>query len=688
MALNIYNRKRNFKETPEPKGQKAKVQKGELRFVVQLHSATRLHYDFRLEFDGVFKSWAVPKGPSLNPQDQRLAVFVEDHPIKYGSFEGNIPKGNYGAGTVMVWDEGTYIERGLVEIKHTRKQNEAAVRKGFEKGHMTFVLSGEKLKGEFALIKLKKDKQDKAWLLVKKRDAHSTYKRNQKFIDVSVKTSRTMEEIKLASEVNGTVWLPKREQKAEKIVKPKIARASPMPRKNKPMIATVSRAVVEGEDWIFEPSLGGLRALAEVEGKRVSLYSRSGLAFEKKFPLIVEALKKLDHHAVLDGEIVGRGTKALYHIFDILFFDGRDLRSVSLHERKEILHKNFKFKDPLRIAEPKKTLGALVAKNAKSFYKSGTSKDWLIVENAKASKTNAQPSQPGDLRLTNLEKIYFPEDKITKGDLLNYYKSISSYILPYLKDRPESLNRHPNGIDAAGFYQKDMTGHIPKFLKTQRIFSPSADKTIDYVLCQNEESLLYLVNLGCIEINPWFSRVSKLENPDFFVIDLDPDENSFDHVIEIAQEVHEILETVGAPSFCKTSGATGIHIGIPSGARYTFDEVRAFAEAVCRIIAKKFPATTSVDRNPQKRKKKIYLDYMQNRRGQTLAAPFCVRPRPGAPVSMPLHWKDLRSGLRPGDFNLMNALKIIEKKSDVWKGVLGAPLDLDQCTKLLERKFR
>lgn len=705
MSLKIYQRKRNFKETPEPKGKNLKKSesKKSLRFVVQMHEASRLHWDLRLEFGGVFKSWAVPRGPSLNPLDQRLAVFVEDHPIEYGSFEGIIPKGNYGAGTVMVWDEGTYLERGSQD----GKESEAAMAKNFEKGHLTFVLSGEKLNGEFALIKLKKNADEKAWLLVKKRDEHSTYKRSEIPSNNSVKTGRTIEEIAAESEKKGNVWLPAKKRKEknqkpqkerkithvrsavkapvkvlEKKEKSKNSSQDPMPRKTKPMIATVSRGEVSGDDWIFEPKLDGLRAIAEVDGKRVHLYSRSGLPFEKKFPEVVDELRTLNLTAVLDGDLV----KKKFIVSDILYHDGKDLRKEPLSQRKEVLAKVISDGKFLELVSETSKGKQFTAKNLNSTYRSGTTTDWLIVEERGKRKTTTR-EKTEEARLTNPDKIYFPNDKITKGDVFNYYREISKYILPFLKDRPQSLNRHPNGIHQAGFYQKDMTGHIPRYLKTERIFSESVDKTIDYVLCQNENSLLYIANLGCIEINPWFSRVGSLDNPDFLVIDLDPDGNDFDHVIEIAHEVREILSSVGAESFCKTSGATGIHIAVPAAAKYDFDEVREFAEIVCRIIAKKFPATTSVERNPNRRKKKIYLDFMQNRRGQTLAAPFCLRPRDIAPVSMPLSWRELKSGLTPEDFTIKNALRIIPKQLRYWSPVLEKGIDLKSRFRALRKKL-
>lgn len=681
MSLRVYNRKRKFTETSEPRGKKSKSGSGQLRFVVQMHAATRLHFDFRLEFGGVLKSWAVPKGPSLNPQDQRLAVFVEDHPLAYGSFEGIIPKGNYGAGTVMVWDEGTYVERN----SDSRRDSDAAMRKGFEKGHMTFLLDGTKLKGEFALIKLKNDQ--KAWLLVKKRDDYSTYKRGDAPANTSVKTGRTIEEIAAEAEKAGAVWLPKKGRKApERRPRVVAARKAPLPRKIKPMLATLSRHAAE-PGWIIEPQLDGMRAVAEVDGKKVSLYSKAGLSFAKRYPDIVEALRNLGVTAVFDGEIV----KSEYWIFDLLYWQDRDLRHEPLRVRKRILKTAFHDGRHLKHVDSKKASGAQrIARNPESVYKSGTTSDWRIIEQSarRGGQAGAESPVSDEPRLTNLDKIYFPKEGITKGDIIEYYRAVAPFILPYLKDRPESLNRHPNGIERPGFYQKDMTGHIPRWLKTERIFSESTGKSIDYVLCQDERSLLYLANLGCIELNPWFSRVGRLDRPDFLVIDLDPDGNPFEQVIQIAREIHEILDDVGAAGFCKTSGATGIHIGVPTGARYSFDRVREFAEAVCQIVARNNPALTSVERNPNRRRKKIYLDYMQNRRGQTLAAPFCVRPRPEAPVSMPLSWSEVKKGLKPEHFNIENALNRIRKFDDPWRNVLGPGVDLTKCEKSLQRKYR
>lgn len=698
MSLRIYNRKRKFSQTPEPKGKKQDRDHGALKFVVQMHDASRMHFDFRLEVDGVYKSWAVPKGPSLNPLDQRLAVQVEDHPLEYGKFEGIIPRGNYGAGTVMLWDRGTYQERST----ENRRDGEMKMLEGLAKGHITFVLKGEKLKGEFALIKLKKSNEQNIWLMVKKRDEFASFKRRKETIEpLSVKSGRTLAEIAGEAENAGEVWLSKRKVQQSASKKPsreksklRATRARPtdlakpqpaaMPRRIKPMLATLGRKNPTDGEWFFEEDHGGLRAIAEVEKGRVHLYSKSGLPFDKRFPQIMTELKSLESQVVLDGEVVQNKTLHVYRVFDILYQDGRDLRESPLKARKEILKKTLSKGKLVQTTMPSKSSKfPIIAKNLASPYHSGTSNEWIYLPKENSKRQTDQSEPP----LTHLEKIYFPEDGYTKGDLLNYYREIAPKILPYLQNRPESLNRHPNGINQPGFYQKDMTGHIPKWFKTERIFSEGSGKTINYPVVQDVRSLLYIVNLGCIEIHPWFSRIGKLDQPDFIVLDLDPDDNEFGHVVEVAQEFHRVLDAIGAKNFCKTSGATGIHIGVPVGAKQDFDTARDFAQKICRVIHKKFPSTTSLERNPNRRRKKIYLDFMQNRRGQTLAAPFCIRPRPRAPVSMPLTWSELASVQKPEQFNIENAAGRILKRPDPWRGVMGPGINLTKCIKVLSQKF-
>ncbi len=288
------------------------------------------------------------------------------------------------------------------------------------------------------------------------------------------------------------------------------------------------------------------------------------------------------------------------------------------------------------------------------------------------------------LKLTNLDKIYWPDEKYTKEDIIDYYRKVSDYILPYLKDRPQSLNRHPNGIYGKSFFQKDINQTPPGWVKTKKIYSGSNDKDINYMICNNEETLVYMANLGCIEINPWFSRITKLNNPDYFVIDLDPEDISFAKVIETAMVVKEVLEEAGIKSFPKTSGATGLHIYVPLNAKYEYDVAKNFAFLIGKIVNNRIPEFTSLERNPSKRKRRVYLDYLQNREGQTLAAPYSVRPKPGATVSTPLEWEEVKQGLSPADFTIINILQRLKQRGDIFKRVLGKGIDIEKSIKKLE----
>ncbi len=293
-------------------------------------------------------------------------------------------------------------------------------------------------------------------------------------------------------------------------------------------------------------------------------------------------------------------------------------------------------------------------------------------------------TKEGSVAFVNPTKIFFPEDGYTKGDLIQYYRETADYILPYLKDRPQSLNRHPNGIDKPGFYQKDVAGLTPSWIKTIDI-SHDSGKTVRYLVVTNEASLLYMVNLGCIEINPWFSRTTGLSKPDFLVIDLDPEDISFDKVVETALVVKEALDKAGSESFCKTSGATGLHIYVPIGARYEYEVAKNFTHLMCQLVNENAPLLTSIERSPGKRQKRVYLDYLQNSMGQTLAAPYSVRPRPGAPVSAPLEWKEVKKGLDPCAFTIKTMGERLKKKGDLFKGALGKGVDIKKCLRCLEK---
>jgi bifunctional non-homologous end joining protein LigD len=271
--------------------------------------------------------------------------------------------------------------------------------------------------------------------------------------------------------------------------------------------------------------------------------------------------------------------------------------------------------------------------------------------------------------------------------VINYYQSISKYILPYLKDRPESLKRNPNGITDRGFYHKDAGVQAPEWVKTKTVFSGSVNKNIEYIICNDAPTLAYLNNLGCIELNPWHSTIQSLDKPDYLIIDIDPSEkNTFEEVIETANVINDILKKAGAECYCKTSGATGIHVYVPTQKKYTYDQLKDFAHLICIQTQEQLPGFTSLDRNLKKRgNKMIYLDHLQNRRGQTISSVYSLRPKEGATVSMPLKWKEVKPGLSQHDFTIYNSLKRIEKNPDLFSGVLGKGIDLAKCLKLMDK---
>jgi bifunctional non-homologous end joining protein LigD len=850
MTLKRYREKRHFDETPEPAG---RVQKagGQLHFVVQKHHARRLHYDFRLELDGVLKSWAIPKGPSLDPADKRLAIMVEDHPMDYRTFEGIIPEGNYGAGTVMVWDEGTYHAIGA----SSRAESERMLAEGLEKGSLKFVLEGQKLKGEFALVKLRKG--EKQWLLIKHRDAQA---RDDDIRDAerSAQSGRTLAEIAAARDrtwqSNRPASSADKTELAQRIaasistvnsqpVDLDDAPKGKMPHHVRPMLATSVTEPFDRDGWFFEVKFDGFRAIAEVEDQKVRLYSRNQLSYLDRFPAVAAALEHLGHDAVLDGEIVamdeqgrprfellqnyakeGKGQLA-YHVFDILYLDGHDLRGLPLRRRKQILQQIVPHGSIIRFTEHIENQGivflravvehgleGVIAKNASSRYVEGRrSPAWLKLkvrqrqeaviggftaprgsrerfgalvlgvyegrdlvyightgggfdsrtledvyarleplvqkecpfrqkpatneparwvapqlvcevmfqewsrdgrmrfpifvglrddkppeavhrEEAKettsvlAKENEEAPAKPQpatvkpEPKLTNLTKVYWPDDGTTKGDLIDYYRAVADILVPHLVDRPQSLHRHPNGIDKPSFFQKNVGNQPPPdWVKTTPIISENDGDAHTYLLCQDQPSLLYMANLGCIEINPWMSRLGSLDRPDFVVIDLDPEDVPFDRVVETAQAVHKLLEQIGADSVCKTSGKRGLHVYVPLRARYEYELAKQFAELIARLVHGRLPETTSLARMPAHRQKRVYLDHLQNGRGKTLAAPYSVRPVPGALVSTPLTWREVKRGLDPHKFTIRTVPKRLKRVGDLFQPVLSGGADLEKC---------
>ena len=291
------------------------------------------------------------------------------------------------------------------------------------------------------------------------------------------------------------------------------------------------------------------------------------------------------------------------------------------------------------------------------------------------------------LKFTHLSKLYWPADGVTKRDLFNYYYQVAEYMMPYLKDRPQSLNRFTNGIDKPGFYQKNVKDKAPDWAETFPYVTSDGEHK-EFFVPKDDASLLWMASLGCIEMNPWFSRVQSPDHPDYCVIDLDPDQNTFEQVIEAARVVKEVLDAIGVPCCCKTSGSTGIHIYIPMGAKYTYDQSQLFARLLVHIVHDQIPAYTSIERQIKNRKGKMYLDFLQNRPGATLAGPYSLRPKPGATVSMPLHWEEVKPGLKMSDFNIFNAVERLKAEGDLFAGVLGEGIDLEEAVLKAKSVFR
>lgn len=901
MALTEYKRKRSFQETPEPTGGKSR--KKDLIFVIQKHAASRLHYDFRLELRGVLLSWAVPKGPSLNPADKRLAMHVEDHPFDYKDFEGNIPAGNYGAGTVIVWDRGTYEP---VEEVSTKEEQEKILARDYKKGSMKIRLHGEKLNGEFAIVKMT-GREENSWLLIKHKDDYASDE-DVTEQEASVVSGKTIDD--LAEDPKTKTWKSNRSAKpkalkktARKTVTPKTRKApqkanvvdidavlenikskkkAKIPADIKPMLATLVDRPSDEKGWLYEVKWDGFRAISYLNDGSVELRSRNNKDFNKKFYPIYQELKDWKVNAVVDGEIIVVNDKGqpdfnalqewrseadgelVYYLFDILWLDGYDLTNVALIERKEILKKIIPSQGNIRVSEAfetsateffaladKMNLEGIIAKKADSIYKPDVrSREWLKVKTEKHQEaiivgytinenTNKKfsallmgvyegkelvfigpvgtgftvkmqeallkkmkpletekcpfaevpdynkpsrfkpnppkaevvwlkpklvaevsyravgsdggmrhPSFRGlrddknpkevkreeavvvaetlkdngnnglkekiitkvdrerktflnpkdetqvrkinghELKFTNLGKVYWPDEGYTKRDMLNYYYQITPFILPYMKDRPQTLNRFPNGIYGESFYQKDVTGKVPPWIEKYEYFSEGDQRKKHFMVCTDEASLLYIASLGCIEMNPWSSRTQSPDNPDWCVIDLDPDKkNTFDQVIEAAKVTREVLDALGLPSFPKTSGSTGLHIYIPLGAKYDYEESKEFARAVVKIVNAQIPKFTSIERKVTDRKGKMYLDFLQNRPQATLAGPYSLRPKSFAPVSMPLDWSEVKKGLKIQNFTIKNAIARLKETGDLFEGVLGPGIDMESAVKIMNDAF-
>ena len=910
MSLKEYNSKRNFKKTPEPGGAISDIpeqsDKGVLRFVIQKHNASRLHYDFRLETrDGVLLSWAVPKGPSLDPRQKRLAVETEDHPLDYIDFEGVIPEGNYGAGTVIVWDIGTYT---------TGRD----IRQQFREGKISFILSGKKIRGSFSLIRIRQRK--KQWLLIKSGDDGYATSEEEEDLTItapeSVLTGRTNDELEekkgLGQKRSGS-----EERRGRLLLSPPdnnviLKENSEFPLSVKPMLAGHADAPFDNKEWVFEVKWDGVRAiLLQNKAKGITkIQSRNGKDITHRYPEIAEAVDsvlKNNESVVLDGEIVvlnnegipdfqmhqkrmnvdsqrdieflSDNTPATYFVFDILYFDGKNVEELHLADRRKILNSLIGGGSKrIRISEYieekgkalfksviERQLEGIVAKHKYSKYRQGIrSSAWLkikgiltqdcvvigytkgegnrqdyfgslilaayddkgklrfvghsgsgfgfdqlketmsIMQRIRTDNnfcpvdtvpyTNSKPTwlrpelvaevkfsgwtqdmimrapiflrfrydkQPTECLIeqvpqeidnhdvvaivsgirknkpeeynslspspsilpernfSNLDKIYWRSTRmlnkeLTKGDLIKYYDKVSRYILPHLRNRPLSLKRYPDGITGKSFYHKNWIQEKPDYVKTIQVFSESKGDIVNYLICNDKETLLWLANLGCIEMHSWYSRVHDfnacnstancsnpaplaeekcgLDTPDFVVFDLDPyiysgkekqgeepeyNVKGFKATVDVALDLKDLLDELHIESYVKTSGKTGLHVFIPVAPIYGYNQTRSFAEVIGMMLSRRKPGKITMEWNSSNRKDKVFFDYNQNAKGKTLASIFSVRPTISASVSMPVEWRELPD-IQPADFTLVSVPEILSssKGGNAWSTIYQKRQDL------------
>ena len=821
--LATYRAKRRAGATPEPFASGAE-RPG--MFVVQQHAARRRHYDLRLEIGGVLVSWAVPRGPSLDPAEKRLAVATEDHPLEYGDFEGVIPADNYGAGAVIVWDRGRCVH----EIEPSE---------GLTEGKLLFELQGYKLRGLWTLVKTSRD--PKEWLLIKKPDSAASGLDAEELPRTSVFSGLTVEELSAGS----TKAAGLRELLEELGARRRRLRVQQV----KPMLARLERRPFSRQGWLFELKYDGYRLLAgkrpaadaSATGRRgagVALLYRSGIDATSLYPEIARTLRGLPYDGlVLDGEVVVLDTEArpdfqrlqqrarlrhrpdieratiehpvLLYAFDLLGFEGYDLRNLPLGERKAVLKQALPAAGPIRFADHFEEHGerlfdqaravgleGIVAKRADSTYRGGRGGQWLKIRAEKSGdfvvvgwtrpkigrpgfgalhlahyegnellyvgrvgsgfsaatlneihalleplrsatppfagpvpagnehiwtdpelvaevryteitdagqlrhpvfdrlrddkraaecqREDPPPEQPPEpepaaprLELTRPEKVFWPAEGYTKGDLIDYYRKVAPVLLPYLRDRPLVLDRYPDGIDGKSFFQKNAPEFAPDWIRTEPVWSEDTDKETRYFICDDEPTLVYMANSGAIPLHVWGSRVGSPQAPDWSILDLDAKDAPFIAVVEVARAIRRLCRSIELPCHVKTSGATGLHVLIPLGGQCTFTQSKQLAALLAQIVARQLPEQASVARSPRSRQGKVYIDALQNGYGKLLVAPYSVRPLPGATVSMPLSWREVNGKLDPGRFTIKTAPARIRRwRADPVAAVLDCQPDL------------
>ncbi len=795
--LSEYNRKRDFEITAEPSGKATtgKRKTSALSFVIQKHDARNLHYDFRLELDGVLKSWAVPKGPSLDPSQKRLAVHVEDHPLGYGSFEGSIPAGQYGAGDVIVWDRGVW-------------QPHDDPHKAYAAGKLKFTLVGEKLSGDWALVRtrLKGSGDKEQWLLIKEQDPQARPAADYDIVQAEPKSVLS----------DASIAPTKTQPKAKKA-------AAALPEQFTPQLATLVDRAPDGE-WQYEIKFDGYRMLARIRDGEVRLFTRNGHDWTERLPRQVKALHALKlKDSWLDGEVVslnpeglpdfqslqnafdsGRSLDLVYYLFDAPFLDGADQRQAPVEDRRAMLKaalsgsksKLLRFSEAFTAHHQdilqsacNLALEGVIGKRMGSPYTSARSTDWIKLKcrlrqefvivghtrpqgsrsgfgalllavnddsglryagrvgtgfdqasleaiytqlKARARKssplhkplTSAQargvqwvePTLVGEvqfaqwtrdgvvrhatfmglrsdkpaaqivheqpqvaesmkapqaktlLKITHPERVIDPLSGTQKQQLAQFYESISEWVLPFLRHRPVSLLRAPEGIEGEQFFQKHSERlAIPHIKQLDAALDPGHARLMEI---DSVQALVGAVQMGTVEFHTWGATSDKIETPDLFVLDLDPDPAlPWKSMLEAAQLTLSVLDELGLAAFVKTSGGKGLHLVVPLARRDGWEPVKAFAKAIAQFMTAQLPERFTATSGPKNRVGKIFIDYLRNARGASTVAAYSVRARPGLPVSVPVSRKELQ-GLRGAQqwtvANLHQRLQGL--KEDPWEG--------------------
>ena len=867
--LERYRDKRSARETPEPLGGAAP--QGERRiFVVQKHHASSLHWDVRLEMDGVLESWAVPKGPSPDPADKRLAMHVEPHPLEYAEFEGVIPEGQYGAGPSICWDRGVWIE--IPGDKH-----------GIEHGKLLFELRGYKLRGRWTLVHTSK-RGGNHWLLIKERDGHVDERGTEAFPDDSIYSGLRVDELAHPLEREAEVL-----NKAREFMAPSgssksagsSAQVGSAPRNSisgkagslKVMLATARDEPFTKDGWVFEIKYDGYRLIADGAGGEPVLWSRNGHDITATFPDIARAVRGLPYEGiVLDGEVVvhdGSGLPsfsrlqrrgrlqrssdiaraaldlpAVFYAFDLLAFAGMDLRDLPLVARKALLREVLPTVGPVRYSDHVETQGqamyeqvmamrleGIVAKKADSPYRSGRSTSWYKIRAVETddfvvvgytdpkggrggfgalhlaqyedagegelvyagsvgtgfsddtldeimeflhsleassdadSGSGGKPNPPAfggsvpkgpshhwvrpelvaevrykefteggvirhpafvrlrddklpqecvrhgedgagadegggapmpviddsidrTVQFTNLDKVLWPEMGYTKGDLIDYYRAVWEWIEPYLGDRCLVLTRYPDGIDGKSFYQKNAPDWAPEWVRTQSVWSESSERPIDYFVVEDLETLLYIANSAAIPLHIWSSRITTIDQPDWCILDLDPKGAPFGDVVKVARVIRDVCDEIELPTYVKTSGSSGLHVLVPLGHQCDYEQSRQLGHLLAQVVVAELPEIATITRTIRDREGRVYVDFLQNRRGQLLAAPFSVRPVPEAAVSTPLRWSEVtgRLDIRKHTIKTVSARMKRLKGGDPFSGVLKDRPDLIGALERLARR--